>query len=178
MALDAPARHGPGESPPGPATALLGTLPRGAGQTDAAGSGECRDELRGELARVSCDREAILLARAVAVHPDEPTPARGARAVLDAVADLLERRQDILLVRIEVCSAQRVRTAAQQRAQMRAAQRRADAILRYLWLGRGVWAERLEALGRCCESAQSEGAQGWPVSLRIVQWALQSDGGH
>lgn len=132
---------------------------------------ECDDSLGGALARVSCDGTRVLVAHPVELHPDRPAPAEPTRAVLHAVSDLLQSQPEILFVCIEVYVGRDVgEDPEKRRAELAAAQRRADALLQYLWRKRGVSAERLEAVGYEHDARQSSGVP-WPVVLRIVQRA-------
>jgi hypothetical protein len=122
--------------------------------------------------RVSCDRERLVFAEPVRLHPGRLTLPRRARRALDAVAQLLENRQDILLTRIEVTCPPNADGVSGRRAEILATQRRAEMIFKYLWQRRGVWAERLEALGMGCDPTVPTGT--CRVSFRVVQWARQA----
>lgn len=122
-----------------------------------------------------CDPDRIVPGGPLLFHPDRPTPPPAQRATLDAVADLMHRRQDILLLRIEVTSLSPAPDAARRRRSMQQAQRRADALFRYLWRRRRVSAERMEALG--LSASNPGGPEGdYSTLLRILQWAPTSPG--
>lgn len=122
---------------------------------------------------MSCDGTRFLLAHPVELHPDRPVPFEPTRGVLNAVSDLLRERPEILFVRIEVYVGSDVgRDPEKRRAALAVAQRRADALLAYLWHRRGISAERLEAVGYEHDARVSgAGGPAWPVVLRIVQRA-------
>jgi hypothetical protein len=109
--------------------------------------GECKDQ-PSELAGISCDGEHIVVKFPIRVYPNErkrgdPTP-----KVIAAVAELLRRHPEILLVRIEVRSARRPATdPAARRLEQLEARARADVVLKELWRRHGISAERLEAVG-------------------------------
>lgn len=130
----------------------------------------CDDTLGGALARVSCDGSRFLVAQPIELHPDRPAPAEPTASVLRAVSDVLHERKDILLVRIEVHVGKDVGSDPEKRrVALFEAQKRADALLQYLWRKRGVSAERLEAVAyERARGASGKGA--WPVVLRIVQY--------
>jgi len=146
--------------------------------TEARGSGpatRCCPSAEEGRAVVRCDPDRIVPAGPLLFHPDRPTPPAAQRATLDAVADLMHRRQEILLLRIEVSSHRPAPDAARQRRAIQEAQRRADALFGYLWRRRGVSAERMEAVGLSAPTqADTEG--GWSTELRILQWAPPSGG--
>ena len=131
----------------------------------------CSDELGSTLARVSCDGSRVLVAGHVELGPDRPRPAEPSRKLLEAAAGLLRDRPEILLVRIEVGVGHDAgRSAERQRAAWSEAQRRAEALLDYLWRREGISAERLEAAGYPFSAERQDGSR-WPVVLRIVQHA-------
>lgn len=135
-----------------------------------AGSAECRDPPSDELAHVSCDAERIVLARPVSFHPRRSIPPAPARAVLERVAALLRQRPDIQLVRVESYSSRPAGASAEaRRREMAESQRRADAVLRFLWRRGGISAERLEAVGYGFDPRFQGAAERWPIVLRIVQ---------
>jgi hypothetical protein len=119
---------------------------------------------------VRCDPDRIVPEGPLLFHPDRPRPPAPQRATLDAVAGLMHRRQDILLLRVEVSSHRPASNAAQQRRAMQQAQRRADAVFRYLWRRRRVSAERMESVGLSAP-APGGNAAGYSTVLRIIQWA-------
>ena len=121
-------------------------------------------------AAVRCDPDRIVPAGPLLFHPARPAPPPTQRATLDAVADVMHRRQDILLLRIEVSSHRPAPNAAAQRRAMQQAQRRADALFRYLWRRRRVSAERMEALGLSAPARGGNDAD-YSTALRILQWA-------
>lgn len=132
---------------------------------------ECDDSLGGALARVSCDGTRFLVAHPIELHPARPAPVEPTRGVLHAVSDLLQSEPEILFVRIEVYVGQDVgKDPERRRVALASAQRRADALLQYLWRKRGISAERLEAVAYEHDARQSSGVP-WPVVLRIVQRA-------
>jgi outer membrane protein OmpA-like peptidoglycan-associated protein len=89
--------------------------------------------------------------------------------VLDAVAALMRERQDILLVRIEAYAARDPGDSpTARRRELDETQRRADAVLAYLWRKRGISAERLEAVGHGSDR-RIDGAARYLVVFRVVQ---------
>lgn len=130
----------------------------------------CSDVLAGELARLSCDGQEILVKTPIELHP-RARPSEPTRSVLAAVAALLDERQDILLVRIEVHSSRRVGGGADlRRLEWIESQARADAILQRLWRTHRVSAERLEAVGFGASEPPAAGAsRRWRTVLRVVQ---------
>jgi hypothetical protein len=131
----------------------------------------CDDSLGTALARVSCDGARFVTAHPIELHPDRPVPDEPTRGVLAAVTAHLNDHPEILLVRIEVFTSELPGPDAEKRrVALGAAQRRADALLQYLWRKQGISAERLEAVAheRRSDSAASERH---PVILRIVQRA-------
>ena len=124
---------------------------------------------------IRCDPDRVIPPGLLLYHPDRATPPRPQRAALDAVADLMHQQQEILLLRIEVrCHAPAPDATGRRRA-MRRAQRRADAVLSYLWRRRGVSAERMEAVGLSA-GATDETNRDWSLDLRILQWAPDPPG--
>ena len=123
-----------------------------------------------------CDPDRVAYTGSLLFHPDRPTPPAQQRASLDAVAELMHRRRDILLLRIEVSQHQAAADSARQRRAMQQAQRRADALLSYLWRRRGVSAERMEAVGLSAP-LEAGSDQRWTIRLRILQWAPLPPGG-
>lgn len=132
----------------------------------------CDDALAGALARVSCDGTRFVVAHPIELHPDRPAPAEPTRGVLHAVSEILDKSPDILFVRIEVSVGTDVgKDPEKRRAALAAAQRRADALLAYLWRKRGISAERLEAVAYEHDARRARSDAPWPVVLRIVQRA-------
>ena len=108
----------------------------------------CKDSSPNELAAISCDGQQIVVKFPIKVYPNERKPGDQTPKVIAAVADLLRRHPEILLVRIEVRSARRASTdPAVRRAEQLEARARADIVLKELWRRHGVSAERLEAVG-------------------------------
>ncbi|MCC6897908.1 MAG: hypothetical protein IT377_02975 [Polyangiaceae bacterium] len=132
----------------------------------------CSDDLAGEPARVSCDASRFELAHPIVLHPDRPAPDEPTRGVLDRVGQLMAEHPEILLLRIEVGVGEDPGPdPAERRAALASAQRRADALLQYLWRRRGVSAERLEAVAYEHDPKRVLGRERFPVLLRIVQRA-------
>lgn len=132
----------------------------------------CSDALGLDLARVSCDQTRFVVAHPIELHPDRATPEPATREVLRRVSEIMHERDDVLLVRIEVSLASDPGPdPARRRAALAGAQRRADALLQYLWRKRGVSAERLEAVGYEHDPRRAQGGAAFPVVLRIVQSA-------
>ncbi len=133
----------------------------------------CPEPPSKQLAWVSCDENFIVTRNRLRFSPNSTALTRSARATLDSVGALLERNPRILLVRIEGYGQRRPDPSAEsnpaRRREMLRSQRRADAVLRYLWRSTGVSAERMEAVGYGFRSFQSE--ERWPIRLRIVQRA-------
>jgi hypothetical protein len=133
-------------------------------------AGECDDQLRGELARESCDGERVLIAKNVAFHPSRPAPADPERSVLADVARVMRTHPEILLLRIEVYTSATPKYVEEQRSELEQAQLRATAIFLWLWRHEKIWAERLEAVGYAHDEKISRADPSrWPVVLRIVQ---------
>ena len=125
-----------------------------------------------ELAQLSCDETTILVGRPLTVHPDAGALPEAARQTLDSVARLLEERQDLLLVRIEVYSARDPGPSpASVRREITESQRRADRIFRDLWKRGRVWAERLEAVGYGFRRQYARAPVRYPIVLRVIQRA-------
>jgi outer membrane protein OmpA-like peptidoglycan-associated protein len=121
---------------------------------------------------LSCDGTTILLAHPIELHPDQAVPIGRTRSVLEAVASLLKRRQEILMIRIEAYSSEPVaRNATRRRDQILESQRRADAVFRVLWKIGGVSAERMEPVGYGAQPKLPHVKARWPIVLRVVQWA-------
>ncbi|MEZ4225981.1 MAG: OmpA family protein [Polyangiaceae bacterium] len=117
---------------------------------------------------MSCDGSEIALAREVAFQPLLHVPKPAEREVLKAVAALMRERPDILLIRIEVATRDDPRGDPERiRAAVESTQRRADAVLRYLWRSEKVSAERMEALGLGHGDRANPG-QRFTTRLRIV----------
>lgn len=137
-----------------------------------AAESPCDDTLAGALARVSCDGTRFVVAHPIELHPDRPVPVEPTRGVLHAVSDILRESPDILFVRIEVSVGADVgQDPEKRRTALAAAQRRAGALLQYLWRKRGISAERLEAVAYEHDARRARSDTPWPVVLRIVQRA-------
>lgn len=170
------ARPGP---PPAPAPARAGHAeplpqrpPEPAPPTPVLAPPPCSDVLGAEAARVSCDGSRFVVAHPIALHPDRPVPDQPTRGVLGRVGELMSERPEILLLRIEVAVGRDPGPdLAKRRAALASAQRRADALLQYLWRRLGVSAERLEAVAYEHDSKRTSGREPYPVFLRIVQRA-------
>lgn len=133
-------------------------------------SPSCRDEFApGALARVSCSGDRIVLRSAIALHPARQVPTEPTRSALKAVAELMRDRPQLQLIRIEVYSNARPGDAEQARAEVRATQARADAVLRYLWRTEKVSAERMEAVGYGAQSRFTGASERWPLRIVIAQ---------
>ena len=132
----------------------------------------CSDALGSELAKISCDRRRFVVAHPIELHPDRATPLSSTREVLQRVGEIMQEAGDVLLVRVEVASGSDPgRDPARRRAALASAQRRADALLQYLWRKRGVSAERLEAVAYEYDPRREAEGSAFPVVLRIVQRA-------
>ena len=109
---------------------------------------ECRDEPEHELAAISCDGQQIVVKFPIHAYSNERRMGDPTSKVLAAVAELLRRHPEILLVRIEVHSALRPpRDPTARRQLLLETRARADVVLRELWRRHGISAERLEAVG-------------------------------
>jgi hypothetical protein len=128
-------------------------------------------EPRGErLAWLDCDGDWIEVAQPVSFHPRRSIPPEPARSVLDAVAALLNQRREILLVRIEAYGAEPpADSSIARRRELDESQRRADAVLDYLWRKKGISAERLEAVGYGFQPFVHGSETRWLVRFRVVQ---------
>lgn len=167
----APGPSAPAVAAPSPSSAPEPDVAPAPEPPSAAAPAECDDSLGAALARVSCDGTRFLVAHPIELHPDRPAPVEPTRGVLHAVGDILQSQPELLLVRIEVYVGRDVgKDPEQRRVALSAAQRRADALLQYLWRKRGISAERLEAVAYEHDARQSSGVP-WPVVLRIVQRA-------
>jgi hypothetical protein len=132
----------------------------------------CSEVLGDEAARVSCDASRFVVAHPIALHPDRPLPDEPTRGVLHRVSELMGERPEILLLRIEVTVGRDPGPdLAKRRAALASAQRRADALLQYLWRRLGISAERLEAVAYEHDPMRTSGQDPYPVVLRIVQRA-------
>ena len=132
----------------------------------------CSDALGAEAVRVSCDASHFVVAHPIELHPDRPVPDEPTRGVLGRVGVLMSQRPEILLLRIEVTVGRDPGPdLAKRRAALASAQRRADALLQYLWRRLGISAERLEAVAYEHDSKRTSGREPYPVVLRIVQRA-------
>lgn len=112
----------------------------------------------------------------LAFHPQYALPPASQRAELDRVADAMHQHPKWQLLRVEVYSSQDPGGNTQLiRREMDQSQRRADAILGYLYRKRRVSAERLDAIGygfvapKATPDAAARPAARWRVVLRLVQ---------
>ena len=129
---------------------------------------ECKEQLT-ELAGISCDGERIVVKFPIRVYPNERKPGDPTPKVIAAVAELLRRHPEILLVRIEVRSARRPSTdPAARRIERLEAQARADVVLKELWRRHGISAERLEAVGH----GPSGRIPGVPNNTNVVSFVI------
>jgi hypothetical protein len=174
----------PSGAPPEPTAALdlafvdaeldAGTpapAPRAEHAVPPARAAECRDQPMAELAAVSCDGERILTKHPIRVSWNERAAGDPTPKVIAAVAELMRRHPEILMVQIVVTSMSgpaRDPTAA--RFELLEARARADTLLRELWRRHGISAERLEATGRTGTRA-GRGEPRWVTSLVITQRA-------
>lgn len=130
------------------------------------------EPVRNQYAAIECDSDQIVVTVPVSFHPGRSIPPEPAKSALDAVAELLRSRPEILLVRVEGWgSAAPGRSLAQRRREIDESQRRADAVLAYLWRRGKISAERLEAVGFGYDPRFAERDQRWPIVLRIMQRA-------
>jgi hypothetical protein len=150
----APASEPPEPSTPADLRFVAGELereaPRSRNEPIARGRAatECREEPLTELAGISCDGQQIVLKFPIRVYPNERKPGDPTPKVIAAVAELLRRHPEILLVRIEVRNARRSSTdPAARRFEQLETRARADVVLKELWRRHGISAERLEAVG-------------------------------
>lgn len=127
---------------------------------------------RCELSRIDLEPAELFVSRKVQLT------AAGDRAIAD-VARLMELRPDLLLLRVEVYATggRASASSAQRRQLLDRSQARADFVLRRLWRGHGVWAERLDAVGYGVERNTAEGVTHgggngtWRVHLVVAQRA-------
>ncbi len=108
------------------------------------------------------------------MHPEREVPEAATRALLDAVAALLERRPDVLLVRIEArTSTDPGSDPRRRKLAVEQTQERADAVLRYLTRSRPAWAERLEPIGYGFDASRPApgGEQRFSIELSVAQSA-------
>lgn len=132
----------------------------------------CHDGLDGELAKLSCDGERVLVAHNLAFHPSRPAPAEPERGMLAAVAQLMRDHPEILLLRIEVYTANDPPSAEEKQRELEQAQLRANGLFNWLWRHEKLDAERLEGTGYAYDARiASTDASRWPVVLRVVQRA-------
>jgi hypothetical protein len=150
----APATESPEPSTPNDLHFVAGELePEAPGPHDEEAAqeqsaSECREELPSELAALSCDGQHIIVKFPIRVYPNERKAGDPTPKVIAAVAELLRRHPEILLLRIEVRSSRRRSTdPAARRFEQLEARARADAVLKELWRRHGISAERLEAVG-------------------------------
>jgi hypothetical protein len=150
----APAPEPPEPGAPPDLRFVGGELEREAPRADAdaaasaQASPQCSDQPPSELASISCDGQQIVVKFPIRVYPKErkvndPTP-----KVIAAIAELMQRHGEILLVRIEVRLARRPSTdPTSRRFEQLETRARADVVLKELWRRHGISAERLEAVG-------------------------------
>jgi hypothetical protein len=132
----------------------------------------CRDDLGTARAKLSCDARRILVAQNLAFHPSRPAPAEPEKSVLAAVASVMREHPEILLLRIEVYTANDPRGVEEKRSELERAQQRASALFNWLWRHEKLDAERLEGTGYAYDARiSSTDASRWPVVLRVVQRA-------
>ncbi len=142
-----------------------------AGPPPAAAAAPCSDALpSGVLARLSCAGDRILLASPVELHPRREVPLEPTRSVLSAVGALMREHREVQLIRIEGYSNAEVGADPRRaRVEVEQSQRRADAVLRYLWLREKVSAERMEAVGYGATGRTAGAPERWPIVLVVVQ---------
>lgn len=131
----------------------------------------------------ACDSDTLRVSQDLAFHPQYALPPAEIRAELDRVASAMRAHPEWQLLRVEVYSGVDPggkRSLARQ--EMDQSQRRADAILGYLFRKRRVSAERLDAIGygfvqrvSAAQPATQPGIQPtaqpgkrWRVVLRLV----------
>jgi hypothetical protein len=137
-----------------------------------SGEAACDDALDGARAKLSCDGERVLVAQNPAFHPSRPGPAEPEKSVLGAVAEVMRAHPEILLLRIEVYTANDPRSVEEKRSELEQAQLRASALFNWLWRHEKLDAERLEGTGYAHDARiSSTDASRWPVVLRVVQRA-------
>lgn len=143
-------------------------------ESHPAGSAQasCLDALDGARAKLSCDGQRVLVAQNLAFHPSRPAPAEPEKSVLAAVAQVMREHPEILLLRIEVYTANDPRSVEEKRSELEQAQLRASGLFNWLWRHEKLDAERLEGTGYAYDARiSSTDASRWPVVLRVVQRA-------
>jgi hypothetical protein len=114
----------------------------------AQANAACTDQPPSELAAISCDGQQIVVKFPIRVYPKERKVNDQTPKVMAAVAELLRRHREILLVRIDVRLARRPSAdPTSRRFEQLETRARADVVLRELWRRHGISAERLEAVG-------------------------------